>query len=206
MAGYRQLILGELGTNCYVVWDENSRETIVVDPPDSAEIIGDYVLQNKLELKLICLTHGHFDHVMAAAELKLNFGTLIGMNMEDEFLWKRQTKTAQHFTGSEFLKLGEMTKIDVDFRGTESFKLGQVTVEIIKLPGHTPGSVGFYMASEGWLFSGDVVFEEGEGTSEYGYGDKDKLKKSIRKIKKLPKETLVLPGHGESFYLATLTQ
>ncbi|MFA6603154.1 MAG: MBL fold metallo-hydrolase [Candidatus Shapirobacteria bacterium] len=206
MARYRQLILGELSTNCYVVWDENSRETLVIDPADSAEIIGDFLLQNKLELKLICLTHGHFDHVMAAVELKLNFGTLIGMSMEDEFLWKRQTKTARHFTGGEFLKLGEMTKIDVDFDKTNSFKLGGEIIEVIRLPGHTPGSVGFYVAGEGWLFSGDVVFEEGVGTAEYGYGDKDKLEESIDKIKKLPKETLVLPGHGEGFYLAALTQ
>lgn len=204
MASYRQLVLGELETNCYVVWDEDSRETLVIDPADSAEIIGDFILSNNLELKIIGLTHGHFDHLMAAAELKLNFGTLLAMNFEDSFLWQRQTKTAQHFTGNKYLKLGEMTKIDVDLGKTSQLIVGQNEVEIIKIPGHTPGSVAFFLPQQKWLFSGDLLFEGGIGSSQYSYSDRQKLEKSIGKIKRLPPETLVLPGHGECFSLGNL--
>lgn len=204
MASYQQLILGDLGTNCYIVWDEDSREAIVIDPADSAEIIADEILSKNLKLSVIGLTHGHFDHIMAAGELKLNFNAPIALNAKDNFLWQRQTRTAKHFTGNEFLKLGEMTKIDTDLSSVGTIKLGGKEIEIIGCPGHTPGSVAFYLPDESWLISGDLVFEEGFGTTEYGYGNVDDLRRSIEKIKQLPDETLVLPGHGGSFSLSRL--
>jgi len=204
MASYQQLTLGDLETNCYLVWDEDSREAMVIDPADSAEIISEQLLTQNLKLKLICLTHGHFDHLMAAAELKLNFKTKIGLNSKDEFLWKRQTNSAKHFTGGNFLKLGEIIKINIDLGHSKSFTLGKESVEVIGCPGHTPGSVAFYLPAQKWLFSGDLIFFEGLGATNYSYGDAVALKKSVETIVKLPSKTLVLPGHGRSFYLDSL--
>jgi len=112
-------------------------------------------------------------------------------------LAKRAGKTAKFFTG-----VGEEPVLPPDkfVKEGDKIKFGKENLKVIETPGHTPGSVSFY--SPGFLFSGDLIFEEGVGRTDFAYSSQQKLEKSIKKILKLPKKTIIYPGHGEEFKIS----
>jgi len=188
-----KIVVGQLQTNCYLVWDEESLEGVVIDPGDDADYIlrraGDF----NLSLQFILATHGHFDHVLGVAELKLALNIPFLIHQKDLFLLKRAGKTAKFFTGVES---GPVLPPDGFIKEGDEIKFGKESLKIIETPGHTPGSVSFY--SLGFLFSGDLIFAEGVGRTDFAYSSKEELQNSIKKILNLPKETIIYPGHGES--------
>lgn len=187
-----RLIVGQLQTNCYLVWDEGSGEAIIIDPGDD----GDYVIRKiqdfELKPKLILATHGHFDHVLAIPELKLAFGIPFLMHEADLFLLKRSRETAKYFTGGE---ADPPLMPDKFFKEGDLIKFGEEKLKVMETPGHSPGGVSFY--SRGLVFDGDTLFYRGIGRYDFSYASKDNLFKSIEELIKLPEETIVYPGHGE---------
>lgn len=187
------LVVGQLATNCYLVWCPKTSEAIIIDPGDAGDYIGEKILALKLKPKLIVATHGHFDHILAATELKLAFNIPFLIHKQDESLLKRSQRTARYFTGIE---VDPSSKIDRFIEEGEVIKFGKETLKVIETPGHTPGSVCFY--SKGVLFSGDTLFAGGVGRTDLGGGSQDKLLKSIKtKLFVLAEKTVVYPGHGE---------
>ncbi|MDP3888567.1 MAG: MBL fold metallo-hydrolase, partial [bacterium] len=93
------LVLGQMDNNCYLVWDQDSMEAIVIDPSDEGDFIANKILELKLEPKYIIATHGHFDHVLAATELKLAFNIPFLMHEADLPILKRVQETTKHFFG-----------------------------------------------------------------------------------------------------------
>lgn len=203
MIKYEVLIMGELQTNCYLVWDEESKEAVVIDVADDGTSVADEIEKKKLNLKYILATHGHFDHNLGVLDLKLIYNTPFGASQKDWFLLERQQETAKHFLKKE-IKTPNLKKIDIDLDKTKEIKIGDEILEIVKTPGHTPGSVCFYWKSKisaidknGYLFSGDTLFKDCRGRTDFKYGSTKDIYKSIRKIIKLPENTLILSGHGE---------
>lgn len=192
-----KLVLGELQTNCYLVWDEATKEVMIIDPADDGTGISEIIENKQLKPVGILATHGHFDHVLGALDLKLIFKVPFYCSSLDQFLLDRQQETARYFLKHE-IKVPNFRKIDIDLDKIDQFKF----LEIIKIPGHTPGSVGFYNKENGWLFSGDLIFEDGVGRTDTKYGSMEELKKSIEEIKKLGKIT-IFPGHGNIFKIFT---
>lgn len=189
-----QLTVGQLATNCYLIWDEETLEGAIIDPGDDGEFIIQKIQNIGISPKSILVTHGHFDHIGAVTELRLAFNIPFYLHQKDLFLIKRATRSARFFTGvttdpclppDKFLKEGEIIKI------------GQEELKVLETPGHTPGSVSFFAPKI--LFSGDVIFEEGVGRVDFSYSSKNDLRNSIKKILSLPPETLIFPGHGETF-------
>lgn len=191
------LKVGELASNCYLVqFSQTNKSCFLVDPGDDAGYIIDKILKESLEPKAIFLTHGHYDHVLASAELQLIFKIPIFLNYHDLVLYQKAVKTAKFysklkdvFVSKSVFDLTRQSKKEIE----EKFGL-----RIIDTPGHTPGSVSFYMPAEETLFVGDLVFADGSvGNYLHKYSDKQCLFQSIEKILALPPKTKVYPGHGD---------
>lgn len=189
--------VGELQTNCYLLIQDNS--CLMIDPGDSAEFLSEEIQRKNLILKGILITHGHFDHCMAAGEIQVAFGNEVGVyiDKEDVFLLKRLTSTAEHFLSSKPVIIPPViTPIDEGEKQIDDFKF-----KVIETPGHTPGSVCFYFKNEQILFSGDTIFKDAIGSYEHAYSNKKQLLESVKKLKSILKNTLVYAGHGEKFIL-----
>lgn len=194
-----KLTVGQLRSNCYLAIDEESETCLVIDPGDDADYIVRRMKDFDVEPEAVVATHGHFDHIMAATELILGFEIPFLASKNDEFLIKRAGDSAKYFTGAETLPSPEI-KVDLDKE--EEIEFADNKLEIIKTPGHTPGSVCLFSESDEIVFVGDLIFEGGGvGRTDFSYADEKTLIESIKKLKKLPEDTLCYPGHGDEFYL-----
>ncbi len=184
------LKVGESATNCYLIWDEKTKEAIIVDPGDSADYIERIIADLSLRPTQIIITHGHGDHTGAALELSLAFKIPVLMNRSDEFLLKRLTFSP---------------RVGKNLQAGDLIGLGEDKLKVIATPGHTPGSISLYSASSKFAAVGDICFADNTfGRTDFAYSDAKTLKKSLQKIKKLSGSTTIYPGHGEDFKVAKL--
>lgn len=187
----QRLIVGQLQTNCYLVFDSKKKDALIIDPADD----GDYIIRKIKDLdlipKLIVATHGHFDHVLAVTELKLAFGIPFWLHRADLTILKRVQPTVKYFTGGQ---TDPASRPDKFIKGGDLIRFGQKSLKVINCPGHSPGGVA--LVGKGVLFSGDTLFANGVGRTDFSYSSKIDLDKSIAKLLSLPKNTIIYPGHG----------
>jgi len=188
----KKLVVGQLQTNCYLVWDKKTEEAVIIDPGDAADFILQKVRDLEIKPKFILATHGHFDHILAVVELKLALKIPFLMHEKDSFLLKRMGQSAKYFTEAEG---GPAPQVDKFIQEGDLIEFGQEKLKVMETPGHSPGGVAFY--SRGVLFSGDTLFRQGVGRTDFSYASAETLGRSIKKLLKLPQETKVYPGHGE---------
>jgi hydroxyacylglutathione hydrolase len=187
--------LGELATNAYLVWDPTTLRAALIDPADSGDLLSEEILHNELKLEKIILTHGHFDHVLGLLEVKLNFSDApIFMHFDDLFLIKDAQKNARHWLKKD---VDPVPVPDLDLARESIIEIAGVDFEIITTPGHTPGSLAFYSETEKLLLSGDTLFKQAVGRTDFSYSSPQDLKSSLKKLLTLPEETRVLSGHGD---------
>lgn len=193
------LVVGQLQTNCYLAVCPKTDQCVVIDPGDSAEFISEKILNPGIKPKFIILTHGHFDHIMAAEELRLNFKAPILVHRDDLFLVKQVQESASHWLAGkqEFLPAKQVKFI----KEGDQIKFGKEKLAVIHTPGHTPGSISLFNQKEKVIFCGDLVFKNGVGRTDFSYGSSENLQDSLKKIFSLPPETVIYPGHGEEFAL-----
>jgi len=189
-----KLIVGQLQTNCYLVWDEETKKGLIIDPGDDAEYILNRIKDLEIKPEMILATHGHFDHVLGVFELKMALKIPFLIHQEDLFLLKRADKTAGYFRG---IKDGFVPSADGFLKENEKISFGQNSqLKVIETPGHSPGGVAFF--SRGVVFSGDTLFKQGVGRTDFSYCSQADLIDSIKnKLFKLPDKTIIYPGHGE---------
>lgn len=182
--------------NCYLFWNKKNLETLIIDPGEDAEYIIDNIQRNELNPIGILATHGHVDHIMAGVELELSFDIPFYIHKNDKFLLNNMRRSAKHFLGID----PGPPPIATFFQN--KLEISNWSLEIISVPGHTPGSVCYFFKEAKSAFVGDLIFAGGEvGRSDFSYSEPEKLAHSIKKIKELPKGTTVYPGHGESFVI-----
>lgn len=184
--------VGQLKTNCYLVFDPETREALLIDPGEAPEFLAQRITEEKLKLKYLVATHGHFDHVLAVGVLKAIFKTPFLMNKKDQKLLNRMNDSASYWLGVKSRYL--VAEVNRDLKEGQILKLGKKDLKVIETPGHTPG--GICLLGRKILFSGDTLFLSGIGRTDYSYSDKDQMKKSLQKLARLPVVTVVYPGHG----------
>jgi len=188
------LPLGQMEANCYIV-HENGK-AVIIDPADESDFISQKILELDLKPVAIIATHGHFDHILAAGELQLIFNIPFFIHPKDEFLIKEANKSAKFWLGQKY-EYPTPQKIKY-LNGNDFLKFDGLDFKIIETPGHTPGSICLFSKENNppIIFSGDLIFKNGIGRSDFSYSNESDQRKSLKKISKLPKETIIYPGHG----------
>lgn len=188
------IILGPVGTNCYLLINEDTKETIIIDPADNAPAIKQKLTQSQLTPVAILLTHGHFDHIMAAKDIADEYSILIHAFYEEWDLLKDSSLNGGYLIRSNFTLIPHK-----ELRDNELLHMAGIELLVIHTPGHTRGSVCFYHKESQTLISGDTLFLESVGRTDLPSGNSDTIKKSIsERLLKLDDATKVYPGHGET--------
>ncbi len=184
------LTVGELETNCYIVWDTNTGEGIVIDPGAEASRILQHLRHHNIKILRILNTHGHIDHIGANAEIHKATGAPISIHPADAPLL-----TQPELNGALWLGIRYQSKApDILIEHGDQLTVGSYNLEVIHTPGHSPGSISLWM--QDLLFSGDLLFKEGVGRWDLPGGNEKQLFDSLRRVLELPETTVVYPGHG----------
>lgn len=189
-----QLPLGSMGANAYLVWQEGNKEAFIVDPGDEFARLNRILKEKQFTLAAILLTHGHFDHIGAARELREHTGAKI-------YAMKEEQKTLEdaEWNLSAFHSTGYGLEADVFLRDKEILTPAGISVQVLFTPGHTAGGCCYYLKEEEILFSGDTLFHTSIGRSDFPGGSEAVLIRSIKeKLLSLPERTKVYPGHMEA--------
>lgn len=195
----KTLVLGKVQSNCYIISRPNSGEAVVIDPGDSAYTIEKYLEKNDLECKAILLTHGHFDHVMAAPELKSMTNATIYAHEAEVELLKDPKLNASAYMGDKEISV----QADILLKDKEELSLAGLSWQVIYTPGHTIGGVCFYLPEEKMMFTGDTLFYESIGRADLPTGNHHQLIESIQNQLFVLEATIELyPGHGRPTTIA----
>ncbi|MCI8272916.1 MAG: MBL fold metallo-hydrolase [Clostridia bacterium] len=182
-------------TNCYIIQDETTRETMVIDPAGNVDKILEMLEILQANLKYIYLTHCHGDHIGGVKEVKEKYGgQIITERKEADSLLDPNTSL------TSYIGIGDLT-IETDARVDDGdlLHLGNLEFQVIHTPGHTSGSSCLYCEKEKLLFAGDTLFRGTWGRTDVPTGNFDDIINSItKKLMILPDETIVYPGHGKS--------
>lgn len=182
-------------TNCYIVQDENTKETMVIDPGGEFEKIQEMLQTINAKVKYIYLTHCHGDHIGGVNELKQRYGgQIVAHRLAAENLLNTDTNLTLYI-GKEGLTIETDARVD----DNDLIHLGDLEFRVIHTPGHTSGGSCLYSEEEKLLFSGDTLFRGTWGRTDVPTGDFEAVINSItKKLMILPDETIVYPGHGKS--------
>ena len=179
--------VGQLMTNCYIVWDEHTKNAAVIDPGDDGAYLADCLKKNGLTLQYILLTHGHFDHIGGVYELKETCGAdpKIYMSHKDLHL------------EAVFHEAVLMDPADViDWADGDTVTMDSITFRVLTTPGHTPGSV--CLIADDVIFSGDTLFQGSCGRTDFPGGNWSDMCASLRRLYELKGNYTVLSGHTGS--------
>lgn len=190
---FTRLPLGIYQANCYVLYDEKTNETAVIDPGGDFSEIRSYIEANALKVKYIIITHGHGDHIGALNELKKYTDAVLCIHKEDQEMLKSSRLNFSTLMGYPAVTM----KADKLLEDGDILELGDIKLNIIHTPGHSRGGICIYCGSS--LFSGDTLFAGSIGRTDLSGGSYDEIIASIKdKLLVLPDDTAVYPGHGPS--------
>jgi len=194
-------ILGPIGTNCYLLCNEyqaedgtTQKQCVLVDPADDIAQIEELISRNHATLVAVLLTHGHYDHIMAAKSVRNEYHVPIYASCDEETLLASPDMNLSALHGFEV-----MLEADVLHNDGDVLHLAGMDIEVKHTPGHTIGGTCYYIAEAGLLFSGDTLFAASVGRTDFPTGSMSQIVHSIQdKLMVLPDDTKVFPGHGES--------
>lgn len=194
-----QYVVGSVQTNCYFAINENTSEVLIVDPGASAGRLAEIIDEKKLNPVAILLTHGHFDHAGGAAELAKRYDIKVyAQEHERETL----ENPAINLSGWEGRELAYHA--DVFLRDEQEIDLAGFHIRVLHTPGHTVGGCCYYFSYQNAVFSGDTLFAQSVGRTDFPKGSASALIRSIEeKLMPLPDETTVYTGHNEITTIGT---
>lgn len=197
MSGLRveQYVVGPVMTNCYFAVNEDTNEMLVIDPGDSAKQLVDKIKERALKPAAVLLTHGHFDHAWAAKEVAEEFSVPVyAEEHEKETLLSPEINLCGMMG-----QRGVVFHADVYVKDEDTLDLAGFSVKVLHTPGHTKGGCCYYIEKEQALFSGDTLFCQSVGRTDFPGGSASVLIRSIEeKLLPLPGQTKVYPGHNET--------
>lgn len=177
--------VGQLGTNCYVVTDEATGKCAVIDPGDESGLILDYLEANHLKCEAIMLTHGHHDHWLGLDGVREGTGAPAYINKKDAYL-KSEAPRPMKFPADEEIRY---------YAEGDTLQVGGLTFTVLETPGHSSGSV--CLICENAIFSGDTLFRDSCGRTDFEDGDMNAMLKSLLRLDSLEGDYEVYPGHME---------
>lgn len=198
----KKIVVGPLQQNAYFIIDEGTNKGIIVDPGAEAGRILAKIKENNWEIGLILITHGHYDHIGAAQELREELGCkVIAHKGAKEYLENPDNNLSTMFGGEmvrfsadQYISEGQASYDDLTEHLPKS-----LSFNVFYTPGHTSDSIVFYFEHFGAAFVGDVIFRESIGRTDLHGGNGPQLLASIKtQVFTLPEETVIYPGHGPS--------
>ena len=193
-----RFIFNMFGVNTYVLWDPESLEAAIVDPGmidgRENEALDNFIGKQRLKVTHLINTHSHLDHIFGNAYVKEKYGLKIKAHPEDEFLATDLPNQAKRF-GIQLPLTPQRT--EVELHDGDTLFLGKERIEIISVPGHSPGSIALYCPESNFVITGDALFAGSIGRTDLPKGNQATLIDSIqKKLMTLPDSTVILPGHG----------
>jgi len=182
----------ELAANTYVVYDNG--KAIVIDPSSDYDGIINFLEEHKLKLEYVLLTHGHFDHLKGLNRLLKRYNIPYYCHFsEEELMYDPKLNCSENFNSEIIIKQKPILVSDGD-----EIKFGETTIRVIHTPFHTLGSVCYFFIKEKVLFSGDTIFKLTIGRDDLATSCPRYKHDSLNKLKLLPKDLKIYPGHGPS--------
>ena len=187
-----KLPIGILESNCYLVYDDESGDGVVVDPGGDTTPLLKEIEERGVKIHTILNTHGHFDHTVGNASLQSLDAPLALQPADRDLL--------ADGGGATWFGFAYAPSPPPTIELTDGFvlKVGQLHIQVLATPGHTPGSVCFYIPEEQALITGDTLFAGSVGRTDLPGGDPRALTQSLKRLLALPPQTIVYPGHGPS--------
>ena len=187
------MTIGVCATNCYYVYRDGFTDVIVLDPADRGGDIYRSITGKGFHIGAILLTHGHFDHIWGAEELREKSGTKI-------YAYEKEQPLCESSQLNLSAQMGRACTIKPDYylKDGEEVRVGDLTCKLLATPGHTAGSCCYYFENDGVVMSGDTLFCQSVGRTDFPTGSMSDIVRSVKeKLMVLPDEVKVYPGHGE---------
>lgn len=189
----QRFTVGPLQENCYLIADPGTEDAVLIDPGDEAERLLSAVRKESLTLNAIWLTHAHFDHVGAVADIIEETGVPLFMHPADEPILHNAAAAAARWD----IPLKQPPTLYTPLEDDQPLTLGDLTLKTLLTPGHAPGHVAFYYEPDALVLSGDALFRGSIGRTDLPFGNHEELLRSIKtRLLTLPDDTKVYPGHG----------
>lgn len=190
---WNQLPLGPLQTNCYIL--SNEQHCIIFDPGEEPQKIIQYIQTKRLKPLAVLLTHAHFDHIGAVDAIREQYQIPAYIH-EKEAKWLKDpglNGSQRWFPDNPLIQKPAENVLS----GEQELQIGPFQFQLFETPGHSPGSISYYLKKSGMVFAGDVLFQNSVGRTDLPGGNQTVLFKSIiDKLLPLPDDTIVCPGHG----------
>lgn len=187
-------VVGPVQTNCYFIINDDTKETLIVDPGASAKELAKRLRVDELKPIAILLTHGHFDHATGAKELSEEFDRIPIYIHEDE----KETLVDPQLNASWMCGESLVFEADKFVKDEETLELAGFKIRVFLTPGHTPGGCCYYFPYEEVVFTGDSLFCMSIGRTDFKKGSMSDLVRSVKeKLMTLPERTTVYPGHND---------
>jgi hydroxyacylglutathione hydrolase len=186
--------LGPLQNNCYLLIDDHSQSSALIDPPYGVDVISQYLETQKLDLQMILITHAHFDHIGGVSTLIQSAAKPIDiyLHTEDKRLWDSGGGATEFGFYLELPVVNPKPALD-----QATIYLGNNKIQVLHTPGHSSGHVVYYLPEEKSIFCGDLIFYHGVGRTDLPSGSARTLIQSIEKyILSFPDDVRLFPGHG----------
>lgn len=193
-----RFVFNMFGVNTYVVWDPESLEAAIIDPgmidDDERRALDSFIESRNLKVTQLINTHSHLDHIFGNTYIKEKYGLEIKANPADDFLACTLPEQAARFGLRMPL---QPQQLDVELHDGDTIFLGKERMEVLGVPGHSPGGIALYCPESNFVITGDTLFPGSMGRTDLPMGDYATLVDAIRrKLLTLPDSTVVLSGHG----------
>lgn len=192
------MVLGMVSTNTYLVKNQDTGELLIIDPADAAGRIQEKIGQMEGRPAAILLTHGHFDHMLAADALRSAYDIPVYACIQEKDLLKNAWYNLSASWASPHVMEADRYLAD-----GETFREAGFEIRLLHTPGHTEGSCCYYLPEEAVLFSGDTLFAGSVGRTDFPTSSGADMRESLQRLlSELPADTRVCPGHGEETTIA----
>jgi glyoxylase-like metal-dependent hydrolase (beta-lactamase superfamily II) len=190
LAKIHTIVVGRLQTNCYILQSDTA--AIVIDPGDEPRRIIRFVHDIKVKPSQIIATHTHFDHVLGVDTIRTELKIPFLIHHDDLSMLESMQSRVRQFMGFE---VPSPPKVDEYLKDGDSLRVGEETIHVLHTPGHSPGGISIF--GEGYVFTGDALFNQSIGRTDLPGGDLKTLVRSIKeRLFNMDDDTIVYPGHG----------